>query len=179
MAGYFIAGLAGIWIPLTPADHIVLAAVGMSSCLGAIVRAPLTSMLIVFEMTHQFSLVPGLMIGTIISQAMSRRAGKLNFYDALLVQDGHELHKIRPPLDLQSWQRLPISAVANPKPVGLAGLDEKGIREALTGIRFPPSRSLTGYRYAASSPARRCWTPWKGGPHRPCMRWGHAMRMRP
>ena len=71
-------------------------------------------MLIVFEMTHQFSLVPGLMIGTIIGQAMSRRAGKLNFYDALLVQDGHELHKIRPPLDLQSWQRLPISAIANP-----------------------------------------------------------------
>ena len=131
MAGYFIAGLAGIWIPLTSADHIVLAAVGMSSCLGAIVRAPLTSMLIVFEMTHQFSLVPGLMIGTIISQAMSRRAGKLNFYDALLVQDGHELHKIRPPLDLQSWQRLPISAVASPNPVGLSGLGENEMREAL------------------------------------------------
>ncbi|HOD16683.1 MAG TPA: chloride channel protein [Spirochaetota bacterium] len=131
MTGYFIAGLAGIWLPLTPADHIVLAAVGMSSCLGAIVGAPLTSMLIVFEMTHQFSLVPGLLIGTIISQALARRADKLNFYDALLVQDGHELHKIRPPLDLQSWQNLPISAVASPNPVMLNGLDEKDLRGAL------------------------------------------------
>ncbi len=123
MSGYFIAGLASTWIPLTPAGHIVLAAIGMSACLGAIVRAPLTSMLIVFEMTHQFALVPGLLLGIVVSQAVARFAGKLNFYDALLVQDGHELHKIRPPLDLQSWQNLPVSAIANFRPVVLKTLD--------------------------------------------------------
>lgn len=123
MSGYFLAGLASIWIPITPAGHIVLAAIGMSACLGAVVRAPLTSMLIVFEMTHQFALVPGLMLGMVISQAVSRFAGKLNFYDALLVQDGHELHKIRPPLDLQSWQNHPVSAIANFRPVVLRTLD--------------------------------------------------------
>jgi CIC family chloride channel protein len=131
MAGYFIAGLAGQWLPLTPADHIVLASVGMSACLGTIVRAPLTSLLIVFEMTHQFEVVPGLMIGMIISQAVARAAGKLNFYDALLVQDGHELHKIRPPIDLQSWQNLPVSAIANPKPVVLRSFDPKAMKELI------------------------------------------------
>ena len=131
MAGYFLGGLARVWIPLTPADQIVLAVVGMSACLGATVRAPLTSILIVFEMTHQFSLVPGLLLGTIISQATARFAGKLNFYDALLVQDGHELHKIHPPIDLQSWQNLPVSAIANPHPVMLNGLDEGELREKL------------------------------------------------
>lgn len=128
LTGYFIGGLAGNWIPLTPADHIVLAAVGMSACLGSIVRAPLTSMLIVFEMTHQFALVPGLLLGAIISQAVAHRSGKLNFYDALLVQDGHELHKIRPPRDLESWQNLPIAAIASPNPVGLHELTEKEMR---------------------------------------------------
>ncbi len=123
MAGYFIAGLASLWIPLTPAGRIVLAAIGMSACLGAIVRAPLTSMLIVFEMTHQFALVPGLMLGMIISLAIARAAGDLNFYDALLVDDGHELHKIRPPLDLHSWQNHPVSAIANCKPVVLRTLE--------------------------------------------------------
>ncbi|MBN1940222.1 MAG: chloride channel protein [Candidatus Aminicenantes bacterium] len=123
MSGYFIAGLASIWLPLNPAGHIVLAAVGMSACLGAIVRAPLTSMLIVFEMTHQFALVPGLMLGMIISHAMARLAGTLNFYDEILVRDGHELHKIRPPLDLHSWQNHPVSAIANFKPVVLRTLD--------------------------------------------------------
>lgn len=135
MAGYFLGGLARLWIPITPADQIVLAVVGMSACLGAAVRAPLTSMLIVFEMTHQFSLVPSLLLGTIISQATARFAGKLNFYDALLVQDGHELHKIHPPVDLQGWQNLPVAAIANPAPVMLGGLGESELREKLE--RFP------------------------------------------
>ncbi|MBU4485714.1 MAG: chloride channel protein, partial [Candidatus Delongbacteria bacterium] len=74
LSGFFISGIAGIWIPLTPADHIVLASVGMSAYMGALLHAPLTSVLIVFEMTHQFELVPALMIGIIISQAMARRS---------------------------------------------------------------------------------------------------------
>ncbi len=135
MSGYFLGGLASHWIPLTPADHIVLSAVGMSACLGAVVRAPLTSLLIVFEMTHQFELVPGLLLGMIISQAVSRLAGRLNFYDALLVQDGHELHKIRPPLDLQSWQNLPVSAIANPHPVVIRNLTLARLHETVD--RYP------------------------------------------
>ena len=131
MSGYFLGGLFGLWLPLTPADRIVLSAVGMSACLGTIVRAPLTSMLIVFEMTHQFALVPGLMIGTIISQAVARLNGSLNFYDALLVQDGHELHKVRPPLDLQSWQNLPAAAIANPRPVILSDLTAESLKNAI------------------------------------------------
>ena len=136
LSGYFIGGLAGIWIPLTPSDHIVLTAVGMSACLGAIVRAPVTSMLIVFEMTHQFVLIPGLLLGTVISQAVAHRSGKLNFYDALLVQDGHALHKIRPPVDLHSWQSLPISAIASPNPVGLKNLTEKEMQNKLDHYQF-------------------------------------------
>jgi CIC family chloride channel protein len=130
MSGYFLGGLLGLWLPLTPADRIVLSAVGMSACLGAIVRAPLTSMLIVFEMTHQFTLVPGLLLGTIVSQAVARLSGRLNFYDALLVQDGHELHKVRPPLDLQSWQNLPVSAIANPRPVVITDLSPHTLKSA-------------------------------------------------
>lgn len=131
MAGTFVGGLMGRWIPMTSADHIVLTVVGMSACLGAVVRAPLTSLLIVFEMTHQFSLVPGLMLGAIISQAAARLAGPLNFYDALLVQDGHELHKIRPPVDLQGWQNLAAGAIANPRPVVLGGLSPTEMRKLL------------------------------------------------
>ena len=135
LSGYFIGGIANTVIPLTGADRIVLAAVGMSSCLGAILRTPLTAMLIVFEMTHQFTLVPGLLIGTIISQAVAYSTGKLNFYDAILVQDGHELHKIRPPLDLQSWQNLPVSAIASPNLVGIKNFQEKEMIEIVE--RYP------------------------------------------
>jgi CIC family chloride channel protein len=146
MSGYFLGGLARIWIPMTPADQIVLAVVGMSACLGAAVRAPLTSILIVFEMTHQFSLVPGLLLGTIISQATARFFTKLNFYDALLVQDGHELHKIHPPVDLQGWQNLPVSAIANPEPVMLSGLGENELGEKLERFPFNSFPLLAGGR---------------------------------
>ncbi len=135
LTGFFIAGLTGQVIPLGAEDHIVLAAVGMSACMGAIVHAPLTAMLIVFEMTHQFALVPGLMLGTIISLAVSKRFSKLNFYDEILIQDGNELHKIKPPQDLQSWQNLSISVIANPNLVGLRGLNRKEMKEKLS--RYP------------------------------------------
>ncbi len=135
MAGYFVAGVAGHWLPLTPSDHIVLAAVGMSACLGTIVRAPLTSLLIVFEMTHQFELVPGLLIAMLVSQAIAKGAGPLNFYDALLVQDGHPLHKIRPPVDIRGWHNLPVSAIVNPKPVALTEVSAKAAKALLD--RYP------------------------------------------
>jgi len=131
LTGYFIGGLIGLWLPLTPSDRIVLSAVGMSACLGTVVRAPLSSLLIVFEMTHQFSMVPGLLIAMLVSVLVSRAAGDINFYDALLIQDGHELHKIHPPLDLQSWQNLEIGAIANPKPVMLSSLKEPHLRAVI------------------------------------------------
>jgi len=71
MSGLFIGGLAGQWIPVTHSDCVILAAVGMISCFGVLVRAPITSLLMVFEMTHQFSMVPALMIGVIVSQTIA------------------------------------------------------------------------------------------------------------
>jgi CIC family chloride channel protein len=142
--GLFLSGLAGLWIPLTASDRIILAAVGMSACFNAVVRAPLTGLLIVFEMTHQFALVPALMISVIISEAVARLAGRHNFYDSLLLQDGHELIKIKPPRDLAGWQSLPVSEIAKTRPVILADLAPAALREALESHpyeRFPVSRS--------------------------------------
>ncbi len=131
MCGQCLAGWVGQWIPMTHADRVILSAVGMSACFGALVRAPLTSLLMVFEMTHQFAMVPALMLGVLISQAAARLAGKHNFYDALLIQDGHELIKIKPPRDLQSWQNLPVRVFANMKPVSIRDLSAGVLREVL------------------------------------------------
>ena len=72
MNGFFVAGVARQWIPLTTADELVLAATGMSACFGAVVRAPFTAVLMIFEMTHQFGMVPALMLGTLVSQGVAR-----------------------------------------------------------------------------------------------------------
>jgi CIC family chloride channel protein len=131
MAGVVIGGLFGQIIHLSPADQIVLAVVGMSACLGAVVGAPVTSILIVFEMTHQFSLVPVLMLGTLVSQSIRIRLAKHSFYEELLIQDGHVLEHVIPPRDLQSWQQLPISAIANFHPATLGDLSSEEIKKTL------------------------------------------------
>ncbi len=136
LTGLFFAGVAGTFIPITVADRIVLAAVGMSACFNAVVRAPLTALLIVFEMTHQFALVPPLMVCLIVSQAISRLGGKHNFYDALLLQDGHELIRIKPPRDMKSWQGLAVSEIAHAQPVFLRDTSQGAIRRALDSFPF-------------------------------------------
>ena len=131
MCGFFTAGIAAHWLPLLPADHLVLAAVGMSACFGAAVRAPVTGILMIFEMTHQFGMVPALMLGTAVSQGIARLGGRHNFYDEVLLQDGHEIHKVVPPRDLSAWRALPVSAFASRKPVAVTDLAPGHLRKVL------------------------------------------------
>jgi chloride channel protein, CIC family len=140
MTGVLVAGLLNLEWAIPPADSLTLAVVGMSACLGAVVGAPVTGILIVFEMTHEFALVPALMIGALVSQAIRRRINPLNFYEALLDQDGHRVEHVRPPRDLKSWRELPVSAVASFQPVVLNGLADGELRAALKQYpyqRFP------------------------------------------
>ncbi|MBL6843291.1 MAG: chloride channel protein [Verrucomicrobiae bacterium] len=140
MTGVLLSGLFGLFVDLTPEAQITLAVVGMSSCLGAVVRAPVTGILIVFEMTNEFYLVPALMLGALISSAVSRQFCKYNFYEELLEQDGHQLEHVIPPRDLKSWQQLPVSAIANFSPVIIKDLSPEVLSEVLEAfpyLRFP------------------------------------------
>ncbi len=129
MTGLGIAGILQPAFSLSSDGVAMLTIVSMSATLGAVVRAPVTSILIVFEMTHQFSLVPPLMLAALISQAISRRLARHNFYDALLEQDGHVVERFAPPRDLREWQKQPVSLLANPKPVVVASLELKPIQD--------------------------------------------------
>ena len=131
MCGAAFAGLSSLLMPLTGPDQLALTVVGMSACLGAVVRAPVTGILIVFEMTHEFSLVPALMIGALVSETISRRLNRANFYDALIQQDGHHIEHVKPPRDMQSWQQWPVSAIANFRTVVLSDLTPEELGNAL------------------------------------------------
>jgi len=72
-----------------------------------------------------------LMLGSLVSQAISRRYAATNFYDAVLIQDGHNLEHVMPPRDLQSWQQLPISAIVNFQPVVARDLRPETLRALL------------------------------------------------
>ncbi len=131
MCGSLVAGLASHFLALNQSDGLLLAIGGMSACLGAVVQAPVTAVLIIFEMTHQFSVVPGLMLAGLVSQVIARRLVRHNFYDEVLVQDGHQMEHVIPPRDLRSWHNLPISAIANFRPVVLEDLSEPTLKSTL------------------------------------------------
>jgi CIC family chloride channel protein len=146
----------------------------MSACLCYVFKAPVTAVLIIFEMTHQFSVVPGLMLAALVSHVIARRLVRHNFYDEVLLQDGHQMEHVIPPRDLRSWHNLPISAIANFNPVLLEDLSAPSLRSVLEKYpyrHFPViengrvagmlSRSeteaaLAEQRTVRLSPAREC-----------------------
>jgi CIC family chloride channel protein len=83
-----------------PADSIgAFAVVGMGAVFAGIVRAPMTSILIVFEMTGGYGLVLPLMIANMSAFALARHWRPVPIYEALLAQDGIELPHGTPPVE--------------------------------------------------------------------------------
>jgi CIC family chloride channel protein len=74
------------------ADSIgAFAVVGMGAVFAGIVRAPMTSILIIFEMTGGYGLVLPLMIANMSAFALARHWRHTPVYEALLKQDGIDL----------------------------------------------------------------------------------------
>ena len=72
-----------------PADSIgAFAVVGMGAAFAGVIRAPMTSVLIIFEMTGGYGLVLPLMIANITAFALARHWRRTPIYEALLEQDG-------------------------------------------------------------------------------------------
>jgi CIC family chloride channel protein len=81
-----------------PADSIgAFAVVGMGAVFAGVVRAPMTSILIIFEMTGGYGLVLPLMIANMSAFALARHWRHTSVYDALLEQDGIFLHRAKLP----------------------------------------------------------------------------------
>jgi CIC family chloride channel protein len=70
------------------------ALVGMGAVFAGIVRAPITSVLIIFEMTGSYDLILPLMISNMTAYALARHVRPTPIYEALLEQDDiHLPHK--------------------------------------------------------------------------------------
>ena len=79
------------------------AVVGMGAVFAGIIRAPMTSILIIFEMTGGYGLVLPLMIANMSAFALARYWRRTPIYDALLEQDGIHLPAL--PVDPPSYER--------------------------------------------------------------------------
>jgi len=144
MTGSTTAGLLAHLMVLGPQDTMALTVVGMSATLGAVVRAPFTSIIIVFEMTREFAIVPLLMLAGLVSQAISRSILPHGFYDAILIQDGIDISRLEPPHDLQQWQELPVIAIANTSPVVASSLEPDQLASFIHRHRYNRFPAIVG-----------------------------------
>ena len=92
MVGGLMGGLDVSALGHVPQEEMTsFALVGMGAVFAGVIRAPITSVLIVFEMTGGYGLVLPLMIANSVAYVLARRMRPVPIYEALLAQDGIQL----------------------------------------------------------------------------------------
>jgi CIC family chloride channel protein len=91
MLGGAIGAVAHHLLPGYTATPGAYALVGMGALFAGIVRAPMTSVLMIFEMTRDYAVIVPLMIANLTSFFISSRFQKQPIYEALAQQDGIHL----------------------------------------------------------------------------------------
>ena len=91
MLGGSVGTLAHHLLPTYTATPGAYALVGMRAVFAGIVRAPMTSVLMIFEMTQDYAVIVPLMIANLVSLFIASRLQQQPIYEALAVQDGIHL----------------------------------------------------------------------------------------
>lgn len=102
MTGGTIGTLVHYFAPFPAGEPGAYALVGMGTLFAGIIRAPMTSVFMIFEITQDYQILVPLMVANLLSFAISRRYQPVPVYDALLRQDGvhlaHPLARATPPM---------------------------------------------------------------------------------
>lgn len=95
LMGATIGSLCGtlfqIVLPDTPLSIGAFALVGMGSYFVSVIRAPFTSIIMVFEMTRDYHIILPLMIANIVSYYISSKLHAESIYESISEQDGVHL----------------------------------------------------------------------------------------
>jgi chloride channel protein, CIC family len=87
MAGGAVGVLVHRFAPFPTSDPGAYALVGMGTLFAGIIRAPMTSVFMIFELTQDYQILVPLMIANMLSFLISRRYQAKPVYHALLDQD--------------------------------------------------------------------------------------------
>jgi chloride channel protein, CIC family len=91
MLGGSLGTVAHHLFPAHTASPGAYALVGMGTAFAGIVRAPMTSVVMIFEMTQDYAVIVALMISNLVSLFNSSRLQPEPIYEALAIQDGIHL----------------------------------------------------------------------------------------
>ena len=104
MTGGAIGVLVHRFAPFSTGDPGAYAMVGMGALFAGIIRAPMTSVFMIFELTQDYQVFVPLMIANMISFLISRQYQPIPLYRALLQQDHVHLPEVGARLPVRVWQ---------------------------------------------------------------------------
>jgi CIC family chloride channel protein len=91
MVGASVGAVAHLLFPASTAGPGAYALVGMGAAFAGIIRTPLTSVIMIFEVTRDYTIIVPLMIANLIAYYISQKLQKVPIYEALAHQDGLHL----------------------------------------------------------------------------------------
>lgn len=91
MLGGFVGSISVQLFPDFASNTGAYALVGMGSYFAAVMRAPFTSIIMVFELTRDYNIILPLMIANIVSYALASKFHNGSIYENLSEQDGIHL----------------------------------------------------------------------------------------
>ncbi len=91
MLGGIVGTAAQYFLPGYAASPGAYALVGMGTAFAGIIRAPMTSVVMIFEITRDYAVIVPLMISSLVSFFISTRFQKQPIYEVLAHQDGIHL----------------------------------------------------------------------------------------
>jgi len=138
MLGGAVGTVAHHLFPAATATPGAYALVGMGAVFAGVVRAPMTSVLMIFETTQDYAVIVPLMIANLVSLFVASLLQHEPIYEALAVQDGIHL----PTRQTVSGQRRAASIM---KPASQLLPAEMTVRDALEHIR-PTASSPEAFR---------------------------------
>lgn len=130
MLGGVVGTVAHHLAPAHVAAPGVYALVGMGAAFAGIVRAPMTSVVMIFETTRDYAIIVPLMISNLVSLFISSRLQREPIYEVLARQDG--IHLPGPESRSVEGQRRVISAM---RPATEILSDNMSVEEAMEKVR--------------------------------------------
>lgn len=116
MLGGAVGQLAHSFAPDHTGSVGAYALVGMGAAFAGIVRTPMTSVIMIFEVTRDYTIIVPLMIANLCSYALARRLQRAPVYEALSAQDG-----ITMPSASHAAEPLTVESAMRQAPGGAAG----------------------------------------------------------
>lgn len=168
MLGGALGSLAHQALPTHVASPGAYALVGMGTAFAGIIRAPMTSVIMIFELTRDYNIIVPLMISNLIAYVVSERLQEMPVYEALAAQDGIHLprsmeRQSSPDLLVREAMRSTARLTSPERPL-LDILSEDGQRTVLIGVDghlhgvlSGPEIQETSLNYPPNTPIGQIW----------------------